>query len=75
MLFMRENEEKYGFPHPYVEGFKSIETDRIVAPFWADVDMTLGIGEVFYQVSIFHTPVHETEISIEAEENINWSYN
>ncbi|PIK46326.1 putative fibrillin-1 [Apostichopus japonicus] len=50
ILFLRENEDKYGFPHPYEGGFTSAATDRIVAPFWADADMTQGIGEVFYQV-------------------------
>ncbi|PIK34385.1 putative mucin-22-like, partial [Apostichopus japonicus] len=49
LLFIRENEEKYGYPHPFQDGFSSTHRERIVAPFWADVDLTTEQGEVFYQ--------------------------
>lgn len=47
-----ENEDKYGFPHPYEGGFSESSQDRIVAPFWADVDLTADIGNVCYQVCV-----------------------
>ncbi|KAJ8036588.1 Mucin-4 [Holothuria leucospilota] len=50
LLFIRENEEKYGYPHPFQDGFNSGHNERIVAPFWADADLSTSQGEVYYQV-------------------------
>ena len=49
-VFARENDEKYGFPHPYEGGISASSPDRIVAPFWTDVDLTTSIGDACYQV-------------------------
>ncbi len=52
-VLARENEEKYGFPHPTEGGFSTSSVDRIVAPFWADVDLASDIGDACYQVSFY----------------------
>lgn len=68
LLLIRENEDKYGYPHPFQDGFSSTHEERIVAPFWADVDLTTDQGDVFYQVKISprfsHCQLHEIDIQI-----------
>ncbi|XP_072046364.1 uncharacterized protein [Amphiura filiformis] len=49
-LFIRENDDKYGFPYPYEAGFAADSGDRIVAPFWADIDLSTDVGNVYFQV-------------------------
>lgn len=52
IIFINENDEKYGFPNPYPNGFSNDTRLPLVAPFWADADISDEEGEVFYQVSL-----------------------
>ncbi|XP_070549873.1 hyalin-like [Ptychodera flava] len=51
IIFIKENDDKYPYPHPNANGFQSNVGVAMVAAFWEDVDMTdSSVGEVFYQV-------------------------
>ncbi|XP_077996694.1 uncharacterized protein LOC144450002, partial [Glandiceps talaboti] len=51
LVFMNENDNKYPFPNPYVNGFNDTQTVPMIAVFWDDVDMgDDSVGEVYYQV-------------------------
>ena len=52
IIFINENDEKYGFPNPYPGGFSNDTRLPVVAPFWADADISDDGGEVFYQVRL-----------------------
>ncbi|XP_033124345.1 uncharacterized protein LOC117122747 [Anneissia japonica] len=56
------NDEKFSYPHPVIGGFQSSTSEQIIAPFWADADMSLEFGgDVFYQVYNKENPSAGTE--------------
>ncbi|XP_022101039.1 uncharacterized protein LOC110984815 isoform X2 [Acanthaster planci] len=50
LILLNENDDKLGFPNPFPGGFTDINTVPMVAPFWADTDLSANQGDVFYQV-------------------------
>ncbi|XP_033124327.1 uncharacterized protein LOC117122739 [Anneissia japonica] len=56
------NAEKFSYPHPVIGGFQPSTSEQIIAPFWADADMSLEFGgDVFYQVYSKENPSAGTE--------------
>ncbi|XP_071482117.1 uncharacterized protein [Diadema antillarum] len=72
IVFINENDEKYGFPNPYPNGFSNSTTVPLIAPFWADVDISQNRGEVYYQVYEFleSNTANETAVLVDANERI-----
>jgi len=50
LILMNQNDLKLGFPNPFPGGFTAQNTVPMVAPFWADTDLTANQGDVYYQV-------------------------
>ncbi|XP_033122638.1 uncharacterized protein LOC117121521, partial [Anneissia japonica] len=62
VVLSRVNDDKFAFPHPIIGGFQPNTPEQIIAPFWADADMSLEDGgDVFYQVYDNENPSTATE--------------
>ncbi|CAH2254962.1 fibrillin-1-like isoform X1 [Pelobates cultripes] len=51
--------EKYLFPNPFGKGFRGDEKMALLAVFWDDSDLTLGQGNLWYQV---YTAENQTDL-------------
>ena len=50
-----------------------VDSLYLVAPFWADIDISVGVGDISYQVySIGSPPLDTVNTIISDEENINF---
>ncbi|XP_033642813.1 uncharacterized protein LOC117302931 isoform X2 [Asterias rubens] len=74
IIFMNENDLKLGYPNPFSDGFSDINTVPMVAPFWADTDLTTSQGEVYYKIYQPSTSATDDAILAEASGRVRDQY-
>ncbi|XP_071942282.1 uncharacterized protein [Antedon mediterranea] len=48
-ILVNDNDDIMTYPNPPLAGFESDDSRNIIAPFWADGDLSAGIGDVYFQ--------------------------
>uniref|UniRef100_A0A8C5N0K9 Uncharacterized protein n=1 Tax=Leptobrachium leishanense TaxID=445787 RepID=A0A8C5N0K9_9ANUR len=77
IIFQRKTYDPiYVLSHPY-KTFQSndIVSPPVIAPFWADADMSGGVGDLYYQVYYFQSSVSDKVFKESVEKAINTYFN
>ncbi|XP_033098103.1 uncharacterized protein LOC117102007 [Anneissia japonica] len=63
LILVDDDEEILSYPNPPTSGFQSGDTRNIIAPFWADGDLSTNVGDVLYQEYTSDDPDDESFLS------------
>ncbi|CAH2248026.1 serine-rich adhesin for platelets-like [Pelobates cultripes] len=77
IIFQRKSYDPvYVLSYPY-KTFQSNDASSppVIAPFWADTDLSGGIGELYYQVYNFQSSVSDSSFKESLENSINSYFN